>query len=115
MDFFGAEFIAGLIAGLLIGLFLRSRSPRQDLTGVPNSLPPTLAATRHGTSPGSLPAAPMPPGTAPATPKLTPQNMLAVGAALASGNKIEAIKLLREATGLDLKASKEAVERMELK
>jgi ribosomal protein L7/L12 len=37
---------------------------------------------------------------------------MAVEAALAQGNKIAAIKLLREATGLGLKESKDAVERM---
>jgi ribosomal protein L7/L12 len=34
-------------------------------------------------------------------------------AELAAGNKIAAIKLLREATGLGLKEAKDAVERME--
>lgn len=36
-------------------------------------------------------------------------------AALVAGDKIGAIRLLREATGMDLKASKQAVEAMELR
>ncbi len=110
MDFSGGEFIAGIVVGLLVGLFLRARTPRQDLTGVPGRLAPRLATTQHGTSPGSMPSAPPP--AAANGPALSPQAMLAVGAALAAGNKIEAIKLLRDATGLGLKESKDAVERM---
>ncbi|MEQ1859247.1 MAG: ribosomal protein L7/L12 [Chthoniobacteraceae bacterium] len=44
---------------------------------------------------------------------LSPQQLAAIRAALAAGNKIEAIKLLREATGLGLAEAKEAVEKME--
>ena len=36
-----------------------------------------------------------------------------IEAAIASGHKIEAIKLLREATGMGLKESKETIEAME--
>lgn len=39
-----------------------------------------------------------------------PDKRQAIGTALASGNKIEAIKLLREATGLGLRESKDAIE-----
>jgi ribosomal protein L7/L12 len=46
---------------------------------------------------------------------LSSDSLLKVGAALASGNKIEAIKLLREASGLGLKEAKDAVEQMERK
>jgi ribosomal protein L7/L12 len=42
-----------------------------------------------------------------------PKALAAIKAELAAGNKIEAIRLMREATGMDLKASKEAVEAME--
>lgn len=45
---------------------------------------------------------------------MTPDKMNAVVAALAGGNKIEAIKLYRDATGLGLAESKDAVEAMEL-
>ena len=43
---------------------------------------------------------------------LSPDSQSAIVAALRSGNKIDAIKLYREATGADLKASKDAVEAM---
>lgn len=114
MAFFGTEFIAGVVVGLVIGFIVRSRTTRQDLTGVPNSMAAQMPRSPQGTSPGSMPpsaapqAAPAPGGTG-----LSPQVMLQIGAALAGGNKIEAIKLLREATGLDLKASKDAIERMD--
>ena len=44
---------------------------------------------------------------------LSPDSQCAIAAALRSGNKIEAIKLYRAATGADLKSSKDAVEAME--
>ena len=44
---------------------------------------------------------------------LSPDSQSAVAAALRGGNKIEAIKLYRAATGADLLTSKEAVEAME--
>lgn len=91
MEFSGWELAIGIAAGLLIGLFLRRRAPRQDLTG-----PPELPM-----------AAPQ------ALPPLDPAKFPEVAEALARGNKIEAIKLLREATGLGLKESKDAVDRME--
>jgi ribosomal protein L7/L12 len=46
-------------------------------------------------------------------PKPSPEVLAEVRALLAAGSKIEAIKLLREATGMDLKAAKEAVEALE--
>lgn len=50
------------------------------------------------------------PGVAGATPP-TPEDLPAeVAAALATGNKIEAIKLLRAATGMELKDAKDAVD-----
>lgn len=44
---------------------------------------------------------------------LPPSALAAIRAALAAGNKIEAVKLMREATGLGLAESKAAVERLE--
>ena len=44
---------------------------------------------------------------------LSPDSQSAIAAALRGGNKIEAIKLYRAATGADLKSSKDAVEAME--
>lgn len=45
---------------------------------------------------------------------MTPERMNAIVAAISRGNKIEAIKLYREATGLGLAESKDAVEAMEI-
>lgn len=44
---------------------------------------------------------------------INPDDLARVQAALGGRRKIEAIKIYREATGLGLKESKEAVERME--
>lgn len=44
---------------------------------------------------------------------LSAESQAAIRSALARGNKIEAVKLYREATGLGLAESKEAVEQME--
>lgn len=43
---------------------------------------------------------------------LDPQTEAAINDAMARGNKIEAIKIIREATGMGLKESKEAVDRL---
>jgi large subunit ribosomal protein L7/L12 len=81
-----------VLVALALGFALGRRSasaaaPRDRLMGAPPPL------TQVGTKP-------------------SPEALAAVRAALAAGNRIEAIKLLREATGMGLKASKEAVERM---
>jgi len=44
--------------------------------------------------------------------ELTPEQLTAVSNAIYLGNKIEAIKLYRTATGKDLKDSKDAVEKL---
>jgi hypothetical protein len=59
----------------------------------------------------------MPPPPVPTIPQaeqpgLSTESQSAIAAALRQGNKIEAIKLYRMATGADLKASKDAVEAM---
>jgi ribosomal protein L7/L12 len=46
------------------------------------------------------------------TNELTPEQLTHVSNALYAGNKIEAIKLFRTATGKDLKDSKDAVEKL---
>jgi hypothetical protein len=46
------------------------------------------------------------------TNELTPEQLTHVSNALYAGNKIEAIKLYRTATGKDLKDSKDAVEKL---
>lgn len=48
------------------------------------------------------------------TNELTPEQLTHVSNALYAGNKIEAIKLYRTATGKDLKDSKDAVEKLAL-
>ena len=44
--------------------------------------------------------------------ELTPEQLTTISNAVYSGNKIEAIKLYRAATGKDLKDSKDAVEKL---
>ena len=46
------------------------------------------------------------------TNELTPEQLTAISNAIYSGNKVEAIKLYRTATGKDLKDSKDAVEKL---
>lgn len=65
----------------------------RDLSG-----PPPSFATHH---PAAAPAA------------LSPEELGAIRGELARGNKINAIKLMREATGMGLAESKQAVEAME--
>lgn len=72
----------------------RSAGPRdRDLSGPP----PSFAPPR----PAAVPAA------------LSPEALGAIRGELARGNKINAIKLMREATGMGLAESKQAVEAME--
>jgi ribosomal protein L7/L12 len=52
--------------------------------------------------------------SAPPSVGMTPEKMNAIVTAISRGNKIEAIKLYREATGLGLAESKDAVEAMEI-
>lgn len=101
MEFTVWELAVAIAAGVLIGFAMRRRDPRQDLSGTPPPQPPPP------------PLAPFRPAALPQDgPPLTPEQAMAIEAALAQGNKIAAIKLLREATGLGLKESKDAVERM---
>lgn len=44
--------------------------------------------------------------------ELTPEQLTVISNAIYSGNKVEAIKLYRSATGKDLKDSKESVEKL---
>ena len=44
--------------------------------------------------------------------ELNPEQLTAISNAIYSGNKIEAIKIYRSATGKDLKDSKDAVEKL---
>jgi large subunit ribosomal protein L7/L12 len=55
-------------------------------------------------------ASPQPPGSAAAAPMPGTEWMSEVQALVASGNKIQAIKVYRERTGVGLKEAKDAVE-----
>ncbi len=86
-----ALFAAALYIAFRIGCVVgRNRRDKRDL-----SQPPATAGLRA--SPASLPR----------------ETRTAIEAALADGRKIDAIRMLREATGMGLKDSKEAVEAME--
>lgn len=76
----------------------RSAGPRdRDLSGPP----PSFATPRSAPPAGPAPA------------NLSPEALAAIRGELARGNKINAIKLMREATGMGLAESKQAVEAME--
>jgi large subunit ribosomal protein L7/L12 len=63
--------------------------------------------------PQAMPQARPPAASRAAPPSLSPDQRAAIQGELARGNKITAIKLLREATGLGLAEAKQAVEAME--
>lgn len=110
MDGIGWEWIVGAIAVVLI-TFVAGRlsggggEQRTDLSGTP------VGPTMRGATP--------PPASAPAPlaarmlDGVPPDQRQAIAAALTSGNKIQAIKLLREATGLGLRESKDTIEAIE--
>ena len=84
---------------LLLGFVLGSRQREgRDLMGPPTARP-------------IMPRPAIPSQSAPVA--LSPDSQSAIAAALRNGNKIEAIKLYRAATGADLRTSKDAVEAME--
>jgi hypothetical protein len=74
----------------------------RDLSGAPPHMQPQRPAP-----------APVMPSATPPSEGLSPGRLEAVRGALAGGNKIMAIKLYREATGVGLAKAKEAVEAME--
>jgi len=83
---------------VLLGFVLGSRLREgRDLMGPPAARP---IMPRPASAPQSAPSA------------LSPDSQSAIAAALRNGNKIEAIKLYRAATGADLKSSRDAVEAM---
>jgi hypothetical protein len=92
--------IAALIGWSLLAFWLGRVSAGdggRDLSGPPQSLPVSRAAPPMGRDPAGL----------------APEALTAIRSELARGNKISAIKLMREATGLGLAESKQAVEAME--
>jgi ribosomal protein L7/L12 len=99
--------LGGAIGLLLLGFVLGSRLREgRDLMGPPGQGPgmPTIKPT-YVRSPA--------PASQSTQTAVSPDSQSAIAAALRNGNKIEAIKLYRSATGADLKSSKDAVEAME--
>jgi ribosomal protein L7/L12 len=95
--------VAGFAFVVLVALAIRPRSGGEMIQGQQRDAQRLAAHSAHSAQP---PAALQPEETA----------ILAdpeIGAALARGNKIEAIRLVRERTGLGLKESKELVERLQ--
>ena len=104
MTISAAALLGGAVVLLLMGFVLGSRlregrdlmAPPQQRMQMPRPVIPR-------------PAMPLQSASA----ALSPDSQSAIAAALRGGNKIEAIKLYRAATGADLKTSKDAVEAME--
>jgi large subunit ribosomal protein L7/L12 len=88
---------AGAVLLALLALALRRRGRQPDQTDPPRNAPPPRA---------------WPAGAAPIG-ELPPDLAAEVHALLAQDRKIEAIKLVRQATHLGLREAKEMVERME--
>lgn len=112
MTFSVAAIVGGAIGLLLIGFVLSSRLREgRDLMGPPGQGPgiPTIKPPYVRSPTPSSQSTPVESAKA----ALSPDSESAVAAALRAGNKIEAIKLYRQATGADLLTSKEAVEAME--
>lgn len=94
--------IAAVAAWSALVFWLGRRSAgsvRVDLSGPPY----------EGAAMPTTPAKP----TVPSPAALPPEHLAAIRHELARGNKIDAIKLMREATGLGLAEAKQAVEAME--
>ncbi|MGE3691355.1 MAG: ribosomal protein L7/L12 [Novosphingobium sp.] len=82
------------------------RRPGADLSGVPRHMIPPMPDAASAN-------APVLPQATPPSEGLTPGRMEAIRGALLAKNKIMAIKLYREATGIGLAEAKSAVEAME--
>lgn len=100
MDISIWQVAGGIGIGIIIGLTLRGRTAGRDLSAPPRDLMASAAPPRSA------------PAGSTGHPPLPPEAAARIGEALAKGNKIEAIKLLREASGLGLKEAKDAVEAM---
>ncbi|HMO68866.1 MAG TPA: hypothetical protein PKD92_05005 [Novosphingobium sp.] len=112
-----------VVALAVIGLLVRARSPQNDdLAGPPGNLGGRAqnlggALQQRGSTKAPVPASPSKGSRSASEPEavlgnLPPQARAAIEQALVSGNKIEAIRLLREATRLKLRDAKELVERL---
>lgn len=97
---FGWEWIAGaLVVVFVLGFLFGRRREGRDLSAPPATPDPVRRR------PASAKAFEMT--------RLDPSARAAIEQALESGQKIEAIKILRDSTSLGLKEAKEAVEAME--
>lgn len=98
------------VIGLAVLAFWLGRASaggrRDDLSGLPRTMVPPRPMAPPMAPTAQTPASSQPFG-------ISPDKLAAVRGELARGNKIAAIKLFREATGLGLKESKDAVEAME--
>lgn len=95
--------VIGALALLAIGYALgRMTTTAGDDRGRLDQLPAALAQTAR-----AAPAPTAQPGT------LSPEALTRIQDALRAGNKIQAIKIMREATGLGLAEAKDAVEAMQ--
>lgn len=103
-------FVQGLVAGalLVLAIMVALRFMRRDERDI--SAPPQMTPRPARPMPDPLPPLAAPPGQ---RPEYNPQAVGAIADALDRGQKIEAIKLLRAATGLGLAEAKTAVEDME--
>lgn len=105
-------FVLGVVSGALAMLmavivFRFARREGRDLSAPPRMAPPPARP-----APTPEPLSPLEPGQ---RPEYDPRAVAAIADALNRGQKIEAIKHLREATGLGLAEAKTAVEDMERK
>lgn len=96
------------LAGYMVGK-QRFRD-ENDLSGPPRDMAKKHMSARRPDHMHAPP--PKLPDTITGWANLDPQTEAAIHDALASGNKIEAIKIVREATGMGLKESKEAIDRL---
>ena len=106
----GWEWIAGALAAVivafLIGRISAGSDARTDLSGMPPGMAPRPAppppSPIAGPADGAMPL-----------PSVPEAERRAIFRELAAGNKIAAIKLLREASGLGLREAKDLVEAVE--
>lgn len=113
-DLFEWPIVVGAIVIFFAGYFSgKSRARREnDLIGPPpgmgsNAPPPPPLPRRQPDGPPPRLAAELAQWAG-----LDPDTETAINDALAKGHKINAIKILREATGLGLKESKDAIDRL---
>ncbi|MDZ3832349.1 MAG: hypothetical protein U0S50_11080 [Sphingopyxis sp.] len=91
-------FLLGLVSGVALTLYLQRRNgDRRDLTGPPpRVLPPRFAASTPPTDPAAI-------------------DEDEIRRLVDAGRKIEAVKQVRNATGVDLVTAKDIVEAIERK